>query len=137
MTTEGFANDGTMLMDFVQFDVNQEMAESERKKPWPMGYYAKSLFKKSDMRILLISMEKGSVLKEHHADGAISVQILKGSVRFAAQGTEHELQIGTVVTLAASIKHHVEALDDSALLVTLSWPDASRLEAMKHRGYGT
>ena len=46
MTTEGFANDGTMLKNFAQFDLAQEMADSEQKKPWESGHYAKTLFKK-------------------------------------------------------------------------------------------
>ena len=60
MTMEGFADDGSMIKDLAQFDVAQEIADSERKKPWESGDYAKTLFKKSDLRIVLISMEKAS-----------------------------------------------------------------------------
>jgi len=86
MTTEGFADDGTTLKELAQFDLAQEMKESEQKRPWPMGHFAKMLFKKSDFRMVLIMMDSGSVLKEHHADGTISIQVLKGSVDFRAQG---------------------------------------------------
>ncbi len=137
MTTEGFADDGTVLKDFAQFDLTQEMIDSEQKKPWPMGHSARTLFKKSDFRMVLISMERGSVLKEHHADGTISVQVLKGAIRFTAQGEAHSLQVNGVLTLGASIKHEVEALEESAFLLTIAWPDAQKLETMKHRGYGT
>ncbi|MBA2679531.1 MAG: cupin domain-containing protein [Ktedonobacteraceae bacterium] len=137
MTTEGFADDGTVLKDFAQFDLTQEMMDSEQKKPWPMGHSARTLFKKSDFRMVLISMERGSVLKEHHADGTISVQVLKGSIRFTAQGEAHRLQANGVLMLGASIKHEVEALEESAFLLTIAWPDAQKLETMKHRGYGT
>ena len=47
MTTEGFADDGTTLKDFAQFDLVQEMADSQREKPWPMGHYAKTLFQET------------------------------------------------------------------------------------------
>ena len=137
MTTEGFADDGTMLKNLVQFDLAREMAESEQKKPWESGHYAKTLFKKSDLRIVLISMERGARIKEHHADGTISVHILKGSIRFTVQGGGRDLLPGNVLTLGASIKHEVEALEESAFLLTVSWPDNERLQAMKHRGYGT
>ena len=33
-----------------------------------------------------VSMETAARLKEHHADGAISVQVLKGSIRFTTLG---------------------------------------------------
>ena len=137
MTTEGFADDGTMLKDLVQFDLAQEMAESERKKPWESGHYAKTLLKKSDVRIVLISMERGARINEHHADGTISVHVLKGSIRFTERGKAHDLRLGNVLVLGASIKHEVEAVEESAFLLTVSWPDNEKLQAMKHRGYGT
>lgn len=137
MTTEGFADDGTMLKDLAQFDLAQEMVDSEQKKPWPSGHFAKTLFKKSDFRMVLISMENASILKEHHTDGTISVQVLKGTIRFTVNGRAHDLRVNNVLTLGASIKHEVEALQDSAFLLTISWPDGVKLEAMKHRGYGT
>ena len=137
MTTEGFADDGTMLKDLAQFDLAQEMADSEYKKPWQAGHYAKTLFKKSDFRVVLISMETAARLKEHHADGAISVQVLKGSIRFTTQGESHDLWSGNVLMLGASIKHEVEALEESVFLLTIAWPDTEKLQALNHRGYGT
>jgi len=137
MTTVGFSDDGTMIKDLGQFDVAQEMADSEQKKPWESGHYAKTLFKKSDFRIVLISMEKGRTIKEHHADGTISVQVLKGLIRFTAEDDARDLRPGNVLTLGASIKHQVDALEESAFLLTVAWPDNQKLEAMKHRGYGT
>src|ERR1700739_4412112 len=135
MTTKGFADDGTMLSDLAQFDLTREMNDSEQKRPWPMGHFARTLFKKSDFRMVLISMAKGSILKEHHAAGTISVQVLKGSIRFSAQGDAHSLQANSVLTLGASIKHEVEALEESAFLLTIAWPDVEKLQVMKHRGY--
>lgn len=137
MSTEGFADDGTMLKDVAHFDLSREMADSDAKKPWQAGHYARTLFKKSDFRVVLISMETGARLKEHHADGAISVQVLKGSIRFTTQGELHDLKQSNVLMLGASIKHEVEALEESSFLLTIAWPDAAKLEALKHRGYGT
>ena len=137
MTTEGFANDGTMLKGFAQLDLAQEMLTSEQTKPWQTGHTARMLVKKGDFRMVLISMEKGSVLKEHHADGTISVQVLKGSLRFTAQGKAHTLQTNSLVALAPPIRHEVEALEDSAFLLTIAWPNAEQLQNMQHGGYGT
>ncbi len=137
MTTESFADDGTLLKDFGQFDLTREVENSEQQKPWQAGHTARTLFKKADFRMVLISMEKGSVLKEHHADGTISVQVLKGSIGFTVEGETHTLQANSVVTLGASLKHEVEALEESAFLLTIAWPSAEKLQTMKHRGYGT
>ena len=135
MTTS--SPDGNMVDKIAQFDLNTELAEAAQKKPWAAGHFAKMLFKKHDLRIVLISMERGAHMKEHHADGTISVQVLSGRVRINVGGHAHELSTGNLFTLAASIRHDVEALEDAAFLLTISWPSAEELAAMKHRGYGS
>jgi quercetin dioxygenase-like cupin family protein len=135
MTTS--QKDGTMIDKLAQFDLLQEIADSEQKKPWQSGHFAKTLFKKHDFRVVLITMQNAAKMKEHHADGTISVQVLKGQIRFAVHGKSHDLKQGNLITLGASIRHEVEALEDSAFLLTISWPSDEELAAMKHRGYGT
>jgi quercetin dioxygenase-like cupin family protein len=135
MTTS--QQDGTMIDHHAQFDLTHEISDSEQKKPWPSGHYAKTLFKKHDLRIVLITMEDRARMKEHHADGTISVQVLQGSLRINVAGQPHNLSIGNLFTLAASIRHDVEAVGNSAFLLTISWPNTDELAAMKHRGYGT
>lgn len=120
-----------------QFDLNDEIGQSERMKPWPSGIHARTLLKKPDLRVVLIAMEKGAKMNEHHADGTISVHPVKGKIRVRTMGGAHELQAGQLFTLAASIKHDVESLDDSAFLLTIAWPTDQQLRAIPHRGYGS
>ena len=120
MPIPGSADDGTMTTDLAQFDLAHEMAELEHHKPWPSGIHSRTLFKKSDFRLVLICMEAGATIKEHHADGTGSVQILKGAIRYKTQGQAYELHSGSLPTLGASMKHDVEAIDDSAFLLTIS-----------------
>ena len=136
-TTTTSLADGTMVDRIAQFDLNHEIADAASKKPWQAGHHAKTLFKKHDFRVVLINMERGAHMKEHHADGTISVQVLKGKVRMNVGGKSYELSTGNLFTLGASIRHDVEALDDAAFLLTISWPSAEELAAMKHRGYGS
>jgi quercetin dioxygenase-like cupin family protein len=129
--------DGNMMDDLARFDLQREIADSEQKKPWASGMHTRMLFKKHDFRVVLIAMETGAKMKEHHADGTISIQAVKGRIRIHAQGQTHELQAGQMLTLGASIKHDVESLDDSAFLLTIAWPSSQELLAMQHRGYGS
>ena len=135
MTTS--LQDGTMVDKIAQFDLPKEMADSEQKKPWPSGIYAKTLFKKHDLRVVLISMQNTAHMKEHHADGTLSIQVLKGQLRVSVNCKSHDLPTGTLFTLGHSIRHDVEAKGDSTFLLTISWPSAEELAAMKHRGYGS
>lgn len=137
MPIPGFSDDGNMTADLAHFDLTQEIANSEQQKPWPSGIHAKTLYKVRDFRVLLISMEAAAGMKEHHVDGTSSVQVLKGHIRYSTHSQAYELQAGSLITLSASIKHAVEAIDDSVFLLTISWPDNQHLQAMEHRGYGT
>ncbi len=58
-------------------------------------------------------------------------------MRYTAQGQAYDLQTGSLITVAASIKHEVESLEESAFLLTISWPSNRQLLTMQHRGYGT
>ena len=135
MTTS--LQDGTMHAKMAQFDLLKEIADSEQNKPWQSGHNAKTLFKKHDFRIVLITMEDAARMKQHHADGTISLHVLKGQVRVSIQGKPHDIPAGHLFTLAASIRHDVESVGQSAFLLTISWPSAEELAAMKHRGYGS
>jgi quercetin dioxygenase-like cupin family protein len=129
--------DGTMIDRMAQFDLLKEIADSEQHRPWQAGHNAKTLFKKHDFRVVLMTMDAAAHIKEHHADGTISVHVLKGHIRLTVQGKPHDLRAGNLFTLAASIRHQVEAVEESAFLLTISWPSAEELAAMKHRGYGS
>jgi quercetin dioxygenase-like cupin family protein len=135
MTTS--LQDGTMVDKIAQFDLAQELDDAERKKPWPAGIHSKTLFKKQDLRIVLTSMQIGAHMHEHHADGTLSMQVLKGGLIVTVNGKGHDLPAGTLFALAHSIRHDVLATDDSAFLLTISWPSDEELAAMKHRGYGS
>ena len=130
-------DDGNMTEEFGIFDLMREIANCEQRKPWQSGLYSKTLFKKQDFRVVLITMENAAKMKEHHADGTISAQVLQGQIRVHAQGQAYDLRLGNLFTLGASIKHDVESIGDSAFLLTISWPKNRDLLAMEHRGYGT
>jgi hypothetical protein len=76
-------------------------------------------------------------MKEHHVDGTSSMQMLRGHIRYSAEGHTYELETMNLLTVGASIKHDVEAIVPSVFLLTISWPANEQLLAMQHRGYGT
>jgi quercetin dioxygenase-like cupin family protein len=137
MLIPGSGDDGNMTADLAQFDLMREIADSEQQKPWPSGIHAKTLYKKQDFRVVLISMETSARMKEHHVDGTSSLQVLKGHLRYSTRGQAYDLRTGSLITLAASIKHEVESIVESVFLLTISWPDNQQLLALPHRGYGT
>src|SRR5207245_10021377 len=120
MTTS--LQDGSMHAKMAQFDLLKEIAESEQNKPWQSGHSAKTLFKKHDFRIVLVTMEDAARMIQHHADGTISIHVLKGQIRVTIQGNPHDIAADNLFTLAASIRHDVESFSESASLLTISRP---------------
>ena len=127
MPVSGSGEEGNTTGDFAQFYLMREVADSERQKPWSAGIHARILTQKPGFRVVLISMENAARLKEHHVDGTSSVQVLKGRIRYSTGGQAYDLQAGSLITLAASIAHDVESLDESAFLLTISWPGNRQL----------
>jgi quercetin dioxygenase-like cupin family protein len=78
-------------------------------------------------------MEATARMKEHQVDASSSVQVLKGHVRYNTQGQVYPLYAGNLLTVGASIKHEVEAIEESAFLLTISWSGDRELLAMSRK----
>lgn len=135
MPNKATVDDRSYTDGIAQFDLPSEIASAETRKPWPTGVFSKTLVKEQDMRVVLSIMEPGAQMKSHHADGSMSVQVLRGTVHLHAQAADHELHSGQMLTLLPSIRHDLQASEPSAVLFTLSWPESEKLRSMPHRGY--
>jgi|SRR5579872_5550844 len=130
--------DAKARTNFVEeFDLPSEVKELESRKPWPQGLTSKILLKSEDFRILLVAMQAGAHMKEHHNDGRISIQTFKGSIQVRVNNETRMLRSGALLAIDRSIKHDVIALEDSIFVLTIAWPSDRELTAMKHRGYGS
>jgi quercetin dioxygenase-like cupin family protein len=94
--------------------------------PWQAGRNAKTLVKYPDFRIVLIALRAGAHLAEHHAVGSISVQVITGHALIRAAGQVFDLSEGQLLALEREVPHDVEALAESAILVTIAWPGEER-----------
>ncbi len=112
---------------FRSFDLKSELHRLRTEDhPWQAGRNAKILVKYPDFRILLVGLHPGSHLAEHRAPGAISVQTISGHVLIRAAGRVFDLPEGQMLTLEREIPHDLEALAESAVLVTIVWPAGER-----------
>jgi quercetin dioxygenase-like cupin family protein len=111
-----------MAAPFLEFDLTREL-EQLHCEPRPMsGQNAKTLVKYDDFRVVLIALKAHASIPEHHADGRISVQTIRGHIRLRALERTFDLPAGSLLALDQGVKHDVEALQDSALLLTIAWP---------------
>ena len=59
----------------------------------------------------------------HQTEGRISIQTVSGHLQVRAKGRTFDLPTGSLLALDRGLPHDVQALEDSALLLTIAWPD--------------
>jgi quercetin dioxygenase-like cupin family protein len=76
-------------------------------------------------------------MHEHTAAGRISVHTLNGHIRLHLPERVVDLPAGNLLALDQCMPHDVEASEDSAFLLTLSWPPETEIVEAKPRGKET
>jgi quercetin dioxygenase-like cupin family protein len=112
----------SMSSPFLEFDLTSEVDRLHRESTWNTGQNARTLIKYDDLRVVLMALKAGARIPEHKASGRISVQVLSGHVRFNALGRAFNLLPGSLVALDERAPHDLEALEESAILLTIAWP---------------
>jgi quercetin dioxygenase-like cupin family protein len=75
----------------------------------------------------LIALKKGGHVEEHSADARISIHTLNGHVRLQLPDQSVDLTESHLLVLDRTLQHDLEALEDSAILLTISWPHAAEV----------
>jgi quercetin dioxygenase-like cupin family protein len=111
-----------MAAPFLEFDLPAEIHRLQAETTWSTGHNARTLAKYDDLRVVLIALRAKARMPEHKTDGRISVHVLSGHVQVKAAGRTFSLRPGGLLALDQGIPHDVEAMEDSALLLTIAWP---------------
>lgn len=128
--------DGTLSGPLLQFDLASELDQLHRDESWQetTGRSSKTLVKHPDLRIVLIAMKANTRMHEHTAAGRISVHSLYGHIQLRLPEQVVDLPAGHLLALDQCVPHDVEASEDSAFLLTLSWPTGTKREKSENHG---
>ena len=85
------------------------------------GHTARTLVHQPDLRVVLVVMKAGTRIPEHGADGTATVHALSGQLRLGTSEQTADLGVGSLFVLERGVRHDVEAVTDSAFLLTLGW----------------
>jgi len=113
-----------LAADVLQFDLFKEIEELRKQDSWQRetGRSSTTLVKQQDFRIVLVLMKADTRMREHQADARISIQVLSGRIRIHLEGQSIGLTAGGLLALDCGLRHDVESLEESAFLLTISWP---------------
>lgn len=111
--------------DVLVFDLDEEQARTAGTADSGRRTSARTLIKDGPLRVTLIVLGPGGEIAEHQAEGPITVQPIRGSLRFTVQGTPHDLEPGDLLSAGAGVRHAVSSSDGAAFLLTVALPGAA------------
>ena len=111
-----------MAEPLMEFDLPAEVDRLRAETTWSSGQNAKTLVKYSDLRVVLTVLQAKARMPEHKTEGRISVHVLSGHIHLRAAGRTFSLRPGGLLALDHGVPHSVEALEESAFLLTIAWP---------------
>ena len=84
------------------------------------GRLGRTLARSGRLRLVLVALNAGVEVGTHQADSPMTIQLVDGRIGFRIGSEEHELRAGQVLFFQAGEAHDIRALEESALLLTLS-----------------
>ena len=80
------------------------------------------LVRENGIRSFLLHLHALEEMPEHKVNGAITVQVLQGSVLFVAADEKRELSTGSLISLPPAVPHSLYARAASLMLITAVTP---------------
>jgi quercetin dioxygenase-like cupin family protein len=120
----------SLASSLLHFNLVEEVRQLRGQDAWQrgIGRSSKTLAKYPDFHIVLVLMKAHTRMNEHHVDARISVHALEGRIRVQTPDEAVEVLAGELVVLDYAIPHDVEAIEESAFLLTISWPGGTKEE---------
>ncbi len=107
------------------FHLPSEIASLKAEQPWISGdRNARTLVHEEGLRVVALALKDGARMDEHQAGGWVSIYVQRGRVRIKLANETLDVTEGNVTVLRHNIRHAVEALEESELMLTMSSPEA-------------
>ncbi len=108
-----------------EFSLDEELEALRNSPQWLSGIARKQLIKYPDFQVTLRRMKPSTRIPEHFNEGRICVQTVLGHIQMHAAGRTFDLLPGQCLVLDRAVVHDVEAIDESAFLLTVARSEAS------------
>jgi len=114
----------------LRFNLSEELRRLRGEASWQRGSgrSSKTLAKYPDFHVVLVLMKANTRMNKHHVDARISIHSLEGKLRVRLPDQMVEVPAGELIALDYAIPHSIEAPEESAFLITISWPGGSKEE---------
>ena len=113
--------DGDRVLDgtYVFVDIPSYIRQIKEEKAWEKNdRNGITVFKSDTLTIVVTGLQKGSGMRDNQTDEFITVQVLDGNVRISTPEGDIDAVKFQQVTFHPQVKHSIEALSESIILLT-------------------
>ena len=111
----------SMSEPFLEFDLSRELEQLHGESEWKSGQNARTLVKYDTLRVVLTALRAQDRIPEHRTEARITLHTVRGRILVRAEGRTFDLPAGGLLALDQGVAHDVEAVEDSAFLLTIAW----------------
>jgi quercetin dioxygenase-like cupin family protein len=104
--------------DVMVFHLDGQHANMRGSMRRGSGPTSRTLLKNGSLSATLVTLPANGQIKEHQANGPITVHVLTGSMIFRVPDGEHALAAGDLLSLAPDIRHSIVSEAGVAFLLT-------------------
>jgi quercetin dioxygenase-like cupin family protein len=111
----------TLDAPMMLFDLQPELQHLRQDESYHRtGRLGRTLAKSGRLRLVLVALDADVEVGTHHADSPMTIQVIEGRLGFRVGNRDYELRPGQVLFFGPGDAHDIRALEESALLLTLS-----------------
>ena len=107
----------------MEFEVGKDLEDLRHGPEWEGGIARKVLIRYPDFQITLRRMKANTRIPEHQNPGRICIQTAFGHIQMHADDKLFDLPQGKMLVLDRAVSHDVEAVEESAFLLTVAYPE--------------
>lgn len=104
------------------FDLASEVERLHQEYAWSTGRNSRTLMTHDDFRVVLTALQAHARIVPNATEGRTSIHLITGHIRLHAAGQTIDLLPGRIVGLDRGRLHDIEAVEESAFLLTIAWP---------------
>lgn len=115
--------EGRRLVDapLVRIEIPEFIRQLKAEVTWQTSdRNAITVYKTNGLRIVLIALHKDAIMKEHSAEGIISLQIIEGEINFTTDKESINMKKGEMLALHKGVDHSLKAVEETVFLLTLT-----------------
>lgn len=123
--------EGDRVLDapYVFMDFDTSVRKIKDEEAWEKrDRNAITIFKTESLTTVLTCLHKDASIQDNSVDGLFQVQVLDGKVRISTDDGDAEMREGEMIVFHPNVKHTIEALKKSTLLLQTINGKASKQE---------